>query len=526
MSASASSSPQLAASRLSRAFSFSLANCLLTIVTLAGLANCTHPVRADDRSDLQVRYAAAEDKLKAGDAAPQVWNEILETLYRLDQPRRALGAARVAAQEFSDHPDVVGHIARAYFRGGFPDHAAKLFDKVETSDPDAALALTLSKLLHSEGRAGPALQVAGSGLSRQPNDPELHYQAGLLHAWLGHNARAAQAFQSALDQAATLEGYPKDLIASRALGRSLIHRAAQDKPVNAVLKTGVISFQLGQGLALPTVAAQVGGGQAVNMLLDLSGGAMLSLDAEYARSAGIQILGQGKILDVTGGSSDTSWALADRLAVGDCALHNVATQVYPFNQDELPDLKGVIGVGLFAKKRVVVDLQQRRVRIEESVSSQSTAPADPLRTPLTIRFLSGDQPLIPVQLKDETVNAIFDIGSPVSCFSTQQMSALQAPTAIRQQRFGDIQASVSTRIPFRIGRRTFAQAQTIALPFIEHQTSSALGVQIDMLLGWDVFKEMRRFTVDTPARKITIDWLPPRKRGPPPAETKQKAGKQ
>ncbi len=496
-----------------------VASFLIAIVWFMGFAD---PACGDDRADLQAQYTAAENKLKAGDSSPEVWNLILESLYRLDQPRKALGAARVAAQEYADHPDVVGHIARAYFRGGFPDQAAKLFDKIDLQDPDPVLAFTLSKLLHSEGRVRPALEVATRGLSQAPDDPELLYQAGLLKGWLGNNVEAAHLFQSALEHAAQLKGYPKDLIISRATARSLIYRAAQSKPVNAVLNTGHIPFRLGKNLALPTVEVELNEHHKVNMLLDLGGGSMLSLDTSIARAAGIEILGQGKILDITGGTSDTQWALTNRLTIGDCRLGNVATQVYPFNEDELPDLKGVIGAGLFAKKRMIVDFQKRRVTIEESIPTESAKPSDQLHTPLEVRFLSGDQPIVQVQLKDATVNGIFDIGTPVSCFSTLQMTALQKPSAIRDASFGDIQAKVSTRIPFRIGRRTFAQAHTISLPFIDNQTSSAIGMQVDLLLGWDVFKQMRRFTLDAPARKIIIDWLPPRKPGPPPTKARKK----
>ena len=144
-----------------------------------------------------------------------------------------------------------------------------------------------------------------------------------------------------------------------------------------------------------------------------------------------------------------------------------------------------------------------------------------LRSPLEVRFLSGDQPIVRVKLRDVTVNAIFDIGTPVSCFSTYQMTALKAASAIREASFGDIRAKISTRIPFRIARRTFAQARTYALPFIDKETSSGVGMQVDMLLGWDVFKDMRRFTIDAPARKITIDWRPPC--DPPPAPPKARA---
>ena len=89
-----------------------------------------------------------------------VWNQVLEMLYRLDQPQKALGAARVAAKEHAHNPEVFGYIARAYFRGGFPDEAAKLFDKLVAPHSEPVSAVVQSKLLHSEGRARFALDVA------------------------------------------------------------------------------------------------------------------------------------------------------------------------------------------------------------------------------------------------------------------------------------------------------------------------------------------------------------------------------
>ncbi len=474
--------------------------------------------RTADRAELLAAYMAAEQRLKDSDGSAEVWNQILETLYRLDQPQKALGAARVAANEHAHNPEVLGYIARAYYRGGFPDEAAKLFDKLVAPHSDPVSALVQSKLLHSEGRARFALDIALRTLIHAPEDAELQYQVALLYGWLGRNIEAAAHFESALEHTAKLKGYPRDLIASRAKARSLIYRAAQDKTVNTVTATGSFPFVRGERLRLPTVQVQLNGQRAVNMLLDLGGGATLSLDTTVAQEAGIEILGEGRILDVTGGTSDTKWALTRVMALGDCQVHAVATQVYPFNESDLPGLKGVVGAGLFARKRMVVDFDKRRVRLEESIPSGSATESTRLRSPLEVRFLSGDQPIVRVQLKDVTVNAIFDIGTPVSCFSTHQMTALKSASAIREADFGDIRAKISTRIPFRIARRTFAQGRTYALPFIDKETSSAVGMQVDMLLGWDVFTEMRRFTIDAPARKIIIDWRPPRDPPPPPAK--------
>ncbi len=476
------------------------------------------PGRSADRAELLAAYTAAEERLKAGDNSAEVWNQILETLYRLDQPQKALGAARVAANELEQNPEVLGHIVRAYYRGGFPDEAAKLFGTLVASDSDPASALAQSKLLHSEGRVRPALDIALRALAHAPQDAELLYQVALLHGWLGRNAEAAAYFASALEHAANLKGYPRDLIVSRAKARSLVYRAAQDKTVNAVTAMGNFPFVRGDRLQLPTVQVQLNGQPALKMLLDLSGGATLSLDTTVAQKAGIEVLGEGRIRDVTGGTSDTKWALTKAIALGDCQVQTVATQIYPFNENDLPGLKGVVGAGLFARKRMVVDFVKGRVRVEESIPSGSTAESTRLRSPLEVRFLSGDQPIVRIQLKDVTVNAIFDIGTPVSCFSTYQMTALKAASAISEADFGDIRAKISTRIPFRIARRTFAQGRTYALPFIDKETSSGVGMQVDMLLGWDVFKEMRRFTIDAPARKIIIDWRPPRKLPPPPGK--------
>jgi len=350
------------------------------------------------------------------------------------------------------------------------------------------------------------------------------YQVASLSGRFGRNVEAVQFFQAATRQAEKLEGYPAELIASRARARSLIYRAAGAEPLNTVVKPGEIPFQIGVRIALPIVQVALNDHPPVPMLLDLGGGSMLSVDTALAKAAGIDLLGSGSILDITGEASQTEWALCRRMSLGQCQLTNVATQVYEFKEDELPGVKGVVSAGLFGSKRLIVDFVSRRARVEDS-TPVTQSQSDLLHTPLEVRFLSGDTPIILVQFKDTKVNAIFDIGSPVSCFGIQRMEQLQRPDQIRDTQLGGMSAKISTRIPFRLGRRAFAQSQSIALPFIEKETSSALGTQVGMILGWNVFKEMRLFTIDAPARKIIIDWRPPRKPGLPPSKTSKKAAK-
>ena len=98
------------------------------------------------------------------------------------------------------------------------------------------------------------------------------------------------------------------------------------------------------------------------------------------------------------------------------------------------------------------------------------------------------------------------MGSPLSCFADDSLRRIMPANEIRESRVGDYDAKVAGAFSFQIGQRTFRRKQAVALPFIGSDTSRLVGVQVDMVLGWDIFKEMSAFAIDVPAHQIVIEW--------------------
>jgi hypothetical protein len=259
-------------------------------------------------------------------------------------------------------------------------------------------------------------------------------------------------------------------------------------------------------LPLPTLDVRINGQTSARMLLDLGGGAALSLDDDLARRVGLNPLAEARVADLTGGLTPMHWALTPLLQFGECRLERVATQIYDFAGESLPGIDGIIGAGLFAGHRLQLDVAGAQIRVGPS-QAETGDPSTPERQVLEVRFLSGDQAVLPATVKDRRVNGILDIGSPITCVSSELLASLVPAQQIRPLHLEGLDAQVADGLPFAIGRRTFVPPQTMALPFIGREASRTLGTHVDVMFGWDVFKQVRAVTVDYPTYKIIVDWV-------------------
>jgi tetratricopeptide (TPR) repeat protein len=461
----------------------------------------------DPRASLQQRRQSAEQRLNSGDRSATAWCELLDALYRADESDAALGAARNALAEHPADRGVVARAARALFRGGELESAARLLSESGEVAGEPAAAVVLSKLLHSEGRLADAASVAALCLPAHADDPELHYQLALLNARLQRHETAAEHYARAAELAgAQSPGYPFELITRRCTGRAALHRAVGTATLNEVQAGCSVPLLIPAALPLPTLDVRINGQTSARMLLDLGGGAALSLDDDLARRVGLSPLAEARVADLTGGLTPMHWALTPLLQIGECRLERVATQIYDFAGESLPGIDGIIGAGLFAGHRLQLDVAGAQIRVGPS-QAETGDPSTPERQVLEVRFLSGDQAVLPATVKDRRVNGILDIGSPITCVSSELLASLVPAQQIRPLHLEGLDAQVADGLPFAIGRRTFVPPQTMALPFIGREASRTLGTHVDVMFGWDVFKQVRAVTIDYPTNKIIFDWV-------------------
>jgi tetratricopeptide (TPR) repeat protein len=490
---------------------------LASMVLIAAWAGAL-TAHADDQPPAANRVQALEAKIQSGKHTAEDHNALLDELYRQDKPIRGLAAAEAALKTHSSHPRLAARIARAFFRGGLLDRASSMFDKAVAIERDAVATVTLARLLLSENRANDAADLVARALTHHPDDLELNYMAALLHGRANRHTKAASHYARCRAIQAKDSDYPVKLIRDRASGREDLHRAAGQRVLNHLVSDGSMSFILPSNLPLPTVEVHLNDHPPVRMLLDLGGSGILSINAALAAKMGLTVLSSNQIGDVTGEQSATTWTLVDRLSIGDCTLSNVVTQAYPFDDTLLPNIQGVVGAGLFASRRWTLDFEKSSMVLSESRREVPSALAQ-LRDIIDTRFVSGDQAVVVVTVEDQRVNAIIDIGTPTTCFSTPIVRGLRRRSEISERNIGGLSALVTSGLAVKIGRRTIKSPGAIALEFVGGQTSSQVGTQLGVILGWDLFKHVRKLGVDSQANQLIIDWLPPRRGNSTPPQT-------
>ncbi len=339
-----------------------------------------------------------------------------------------------------------------------------------------------------------------TGLEANPQDPELQYQVALLSGQMNDHAAAAMAYEAAARHATRLDGYPGQLIGQRCVGRSVLHRRLVNLTANQRVRGTRIGFTMPAAMPLPTVDVHLGAGPPIKMLFDPSGSRMLSIDPVVAARAGIANISSAALEDITGDQTASHWALAETVTVGDCEMRNVLAQVYDLSAEGLPNIGGIFGSGLLADARVTIDFDTSTITLAESRAA--TPSADPLHAGLAVRFISGDQALVPLLIKNQRVNAILVFGSPVTCFSENLLTRHFNPSQLADSDVGGKRAKIGPGLPFSIAQRRIEQPGSIGLPFITEETSHLMGVRVDAVLGWDVFSNVRRLSLDVGSSSI------------------------
>ncbi|MCG3137402.1 MAG: hypothetical protein HJJLKODD_01246 [Phycisphaerae bacterium] len=472
------------------------------------------PVWAADPVDQEQRYVRAEEQLRAGPPTATAWMDLLDSLYRLDRPVQALAAARTALQWTGVTPELKGYIARALFRSGLLDDAARLIDEIPKDQrKNPTTALVWVRLLHAQGQTENALALTRQLLIDHPDDAELLYEVALLSGHLGRNHEARRYYEQAGAAVAQLSGYPADLISARSAGGSAIFLALGQAQFNAILHTGEAPLVKHPQLNLPVVQVRLNQQETVTMLLDLGGGDRLSLDDELAKKCGVKLLSDAQVSDLSGEGSQVQVGLVGEVQLAGISLQQVPALAYKFDQQQLPGIQGVVGLGIFNRGRVTVDFERAVLHLEISAGREDdpTRPSDDSPLPsgydqMKVRFIDGYQLLLPVQVQDQLINALIDMGTPLSCFSTQLLSALKKPEDIGDTLLGETPAKVSSSLSFKLGRREFTSDPAVALPFIGGLTSSEIGTQIDLVLGWNALAQMAVLVIDQPAGEVLIKW--------------------
>jgi hypothetical protein len=180
-----------------------------------------------------------------------------------------------------------------------------------------------------------------------------------------------------------------------------------------------VPFELASGRPIPTVEVRVNGGEPNKFFVD-TGASVTVLDLEFARSLGLALSPAEALGDPSGAPGVEAWsARLDKLEIGDVVWTGVpvvATDRRGFDVGQ--NIRGVLGLPLFAHCLVTLDYPKRELRLEHGSLADS---ADPN----VVEYdASGPLPEVGVAAGARKLPAHIDSGSP-SGFTLPKSLALE-----------------------------------------------------------------------------------------------------
>ncbi|MEP0846698.1 MAG: aspartyl protease family protein [Phycisphaerae bacterium] len=454
------------------------------------------------------RRAAQSVALAQQAESPAELVEAMDNCWRADAWRDGLEVADLAATRFGQDTTIVARRARALWRAGRLEEAEVLLAPLadETRDPVALCTLVASALSRGDARRAEALGKRLHTL-RPIGATELH---SLIAVHLANDSLGGLVplLRSCEQSADARNGYPETHIAESILGMAQFFQAVGPRPLNVLVSPGVADMPMLVGFNLPYCQAHINGRGPYRLIVDTGGSITLSLDRSIAEDLELAALSEGAVHGVAG-REPSGQALVHRLHIGTIELERVMTRAFTLPAPVKAAADGVIGAGVFADSRLVLDFGAARLTAEHSRAAPGRG------EPFPIRIVSDAKLVTPVRLNEQRVLAVLDTGADIVALAPSFVRAhLDAaeprPLPVAGLGVGDQPAVAITLAPpvnAQIGARTFERLGTVGLGALDQLLSPMLGVQVDALIGMQVFRKMSAFTVDFARAQAWVEWL-------------------
>ena len=436
------------------------------------------------------------------------YRQALDVTYRADDWQAALKLARAALAEYPNEPTLSGRIARALWRGGRIEEAERVVDTI-AADATDRVALTSSIEIQLARGAYAKATDAARRLERLGPKSALEYYYLLA---MRMEEDRLEGLPALLRKAARLidpaNGYPEIYLEEMLDGLPEFFDAIGPEPINQITSHGSAEMPMIPLIRLPYCLATINGEGPYRLIVDTGGSITLSLDDDIARELELKSLGTASIRGISG-KQDSEQALVNELRIGEIACRRVMTRTL-----ELPDMitmaaDGIIGTGLFARGRMMLDFEHARI----VVSPSSDKPAPGSRADVRI---VGDAKLIaPLKLEDRYAVALLDSGADVAALSPTVLEEL-----FPDREFASISAAglgvgegdaagimLAPGVKLELWGRTFDNYSGLGLDVLDTLLGPILGVQTQVLLGMPIFREMNSWTVDYPRRRMWVEWI-------------------
>lgn len=473
----------------------------LALVVLQGAA-------AADNDAWRAKVKPAVERA-ANDGSPAAYREALEVAWRADDWQ---AAETLAADARSKHPrdaSLAGFVARALWRAG---RVAEAEAAAASIDPNSAGALELRTLIsieHARGRGDVAGTLADRLARAEPRGPEDDYAILMTRIARKQMTGAADLARRVLRTASADHGYPENHMVEVLQGLPQFLEFVGDRPLNRIAQHGSAPMTALVMFGLPSAEVLINGRGPYRMVIDTGGSILLSLDQAVADELGLKSIAPATVRGVSG-KEETGQLLLDRVQIGSIVCENVVSRSFDVRSAVMNAADGIIGTGLFADGRVTFDFANEQMAV--SASREGGAPGERC----DIRIVGDSKILARVQIQDRPGLALFDSGADAIAVSPLRLAAwfpneplTRVETGLGIGVGGDAtpEIALGPGVKLNFGGREFPRYGGIGLDVMDTLLSPVLGVQLDILVGMPMFREMRTWTVDLPRAQMWVEWL-------------------
>jgi predicted aspartyl protease len=475
-----------------------------TIAAMVLLLLQSAPERDQEAADKVAQAVARAEQLGTAAAI----REALDACYRADAWQDGERLAETVLAKHADDSALKGRAMRALWRAGRILEAERLADSVAPQARDREALPTLIAMQSARGRHKQAAELADRiEASGGETAEEL---AALIHVRLHQNrlgglgpiVRAAERLSD------PNLGYPNAHIQEGLEGFSEFLEKCGAEPLNQVVGHG--RAPMGVLLVrLPYCDVMINGRGPYRMVVDTGGSITLSLDSGLAEELGLENLGEASIRGV-GGKDVSGQSIVDELRIGEIVCRRVMTRTFAVRKALMHSADGILGTGIFAQHRMTLDFMNASLVV--GPSSDPSASGDPAE----LRLIGDAKLFVLVTMEGKPAVAMLDSGADAVAMSPQSWRELFPDRELKVFATGAMgvgqgnatQVSLGPGVSVAIGERKFQKFGGIGLDVLDRMLSPILGVQMDLLLGMPVFRDMRSLTVDFPTARMWIDWLP------------------
>lgn len=450
-----------------------------------------------------------EPALNAAEAARTVASiaEAFDVAYRADNGDASAKLVAMAEKLFPKDEQLLPRRVRALWRGGRILAAEELAKSIAPDTRDAIALAALVTIEQSRGNESAATKLAERLLANKDASAAEHFAALTALMQSDRLAGFAPRLHAAADRIKAENGYPDIYLLESIDGLPAFFDAVGDKPLNQITHYGSAPMPLAALVSVPTVDLMIGDHGPYKFVVDTGGSIVLSINQSIADEAGVKALGSATIRGI-GGSQESKQALVDQIQIGDIEMRRVVARTFDMPPPLNTLIGGIIGTGIFQKGRMTLDFVGGRLILSESSENASAGSEHPVR-------LIGDAKIVvPIKAEGEESLAIVDSGAEVIAVSPKRLKRWFPERAVVPLPMGGMGVgegggggmNLAPGITIDIFGSTRKDVGGFGLEVLDTMFAPILGVDVPILVGMPLLREMDAFTVDFQRCRLWVKW--------------------